>query len=78
MIKIRKIIILPLGLYGCETLSLALREEHRLRMFGNSVLRSMFGPKRDKIIGDWRKLRSEKHHDLHSSPNIIIKSRRLE
>jgi hypothetical protein len=53
--KIYETIILPV-LYGCETLSLTLREEHRLRVFENSVLRRIFGPKRDEVMGEWRKL----------------------
>jgi hypothetical protein len=57
-----------------------LSEEHRLRVFENRVLRRIFGPKRDEMTGDWRKLHNEEHHDLHSSPNIIrmIKSRRTK
>jgi hypothetical protein len=56
-----------------------LREERRLRVFENRVLRSIFGPKRDEVIGEWRKLHNEDSNDLYSSPNIIraIKSRRL-
>jgi hypothetical protein len=66
-------------LYGCETWSLTLREEHRLRAFGNRVLRTIFGPKRDEVTGDWRKLHNEELHNFYSSPNIIktIKSRRM-
>jgi hypothetical protein len=55
-VKIYKIIILPVGFYGCETWSLALREDHRLRVFENRVLRRIFGPKRDEVTGEWRKL----------------------
>jgi hypothetical protein len=68
---------LPVVFYGCETLSLALKEEHRLKVFDNRVLRRMFGPKRDEVIGGWRKLHNEELHNLYSSPNIIriIKSR---
>jgi hypothetical protein len=51
-VKICKIIILPVVLYGCETWSLTLREEHRLRMFENRVLRGIFGPKRDDVMGE--------------------------
>jgi hypothetical protein len=58
-------------LYGCETLSLALREEHRLRVFENRVLRKIFGPKRDEVTGGWRKLHNDELHGLYSSPNII-------
>jgi hypothetical protein len=57
-IRINKIIILPVVLYGCETWSLTLREEHRLRV-ENRVLRRIFGPKRDELTGDWRKLHNE-------------------
>jgi hypothetical protein len=66
-------------LYGCETWPLTLREEHRLRVFENRVLRRIFGPKRDEVTGGWRKLHSEELRDLYSSPNIIriIKSRRM-
>jgi hypothetical protein len=69
--KIYKTIILPVVLYGCETWSLSLREEHRLRVLENRVIRRMFGPKRDEVTGDWRKLHSEELHILYSSPNII-------
>jgi hypothetical protein len=55
-VKIYKTIILPAVLYGCETWSLTVREEHRLRVFENRVLRRIFGPKRDDVIGEWRKL----------------------
>jgi hypothetical protein len=66
-------------LYGRETWSLTLREEHRLRVFENRVLRRIFGPKRDDVTGDWRKLHNDELHNLYSSPNIIrmIKSRRM-
>jgi hypothetical protein len=57
--------------FGCETLSLILREEHRLMTFGNRVLRRVFGPSRDEVTGDWRKLHNEELHNLYSSPNII-------
>ena len=64
-------------MYGCETWSLRLREEHRLTVFENSVLRRIFGPKRDGVTGEWRKLHNEELNDLYSSPNIVrvIKSR---
>jgi hypothetical protein len=58
-IKIHKTIILPIVLYGCETWSLTLREENRLRVFENSVLRRIFGPKRVEVAGGWRRLHNE-------------------
>ena len=66
-------------LYGCETWSLTLRVEHRLREFENRVLRRIFGPKRDGVTGEWGKLHNEELNDLYSSPNIVrvIKWRRL-
>jgi hypothetical protein len=66
-------------LYGLETRSLTLREEHRLRVCENRVLRRIFGLKRDEVTGGWRKLHNEELHNLYSSPNIIraIKSRRM-
>jgi hypothetical protein len=78
-IRIYKTIILPLVLYGCETWSLGLREEHRLRVFENRVLRKIFGPKRDEVTGEWGKLHNEELRDLYSLPSTIgiIKSRRL-
>ena len=76
---IYRTIILLVVLYGCETWSLALREEHRLRVFENRVLRRIFGPRRDGVTGEWRKLNNEKLNDLYSSLNIVrvIKSRRM-
>ena len=56
-------------LYGCETWSLTLREERRLRVFENRVLRRVFGPKRDEVTGEWRKLHNEELNNLYSSPN---------
>jgi hypothetical protein len=68
---------LPNVLYGCETWSLTLREEHRLRVLENRVLRRIFGPKRNEVTEEWRRLHNEELNDLYSSPNIIrvIKSR---
>jgi hypothetical protein len=78
-VKIYKTIIQPLVLYGCETWSVTLREECRLRVFKNMVLRRVFEPKRDEVTGEWRKLHNEELHVLYSFPNIIrqIKSRRM-
>jgi hypothetical protein len=66
-----KTIILPVVLYGYETWSLTLREEHKLRVSENTVLRRIFGPKRDEVTGECRKLHSEELQDLYCSPNII-------
>jgi hypothetical protein len=70
-VKIHKTIILPVVLYGRETLSLT------LRVFENRVQRRIFGPKRDEVTGEWRKLHSEELHNLYLSPDIIrqVKSR---
>ena len=70
-IEIYKTIILPVVLYGCETWSLTLREERRLRVFENKVLRRVFGPKRDEVTGEWRKLHNEKLRNFYSLPNIV-------
>jgi hypothetical protein len=77
-IKIHKTVILPVVQYGCETWSLTLKEEQRLRVFENRVLRRIFGPKREED-GSWRKLHNDELHSLYSSPNIVrvIKSRRM-
>jgi hypothetical protein len=78
-IKIYRIIILPVVLYGCETWSLTLRKEGRPRVFENRVLWRIFGPRRDEVTGEWRKLRNEELNDLYSSPSIVrvIKSRSM-
>jgi hypothetical protein len=70
-IKIYRNIILPVVLYGCETWLLTLKEERRLMMFGNRVLRKMFGPKKDEKTEEWRKLYNEELNDLYSSPTIV-------
>jgi hypothetical protein len=66
-------------LYGCEAWSLTLREERRLRVFENRVLRRVFGPKRDEVTGEWRKLHNEELNDQYSLPNIVrvVKSRQM-
>jgi hypothetical protein len=80
-LKIRHPLVLdtPVVLYGCETWSLTLREEKRLRVLENRVLRRIFGPKRDEATGEWRRLHNEELNDLYSSPNSIrvTKSRRM-
>jgi len=70
---------LPVVLYGCETWWLTFREECRLRVFENRVLRWIFGPKRQEVTGEWRKLHNEELNDLYCSPNIVrvIKLRRM-
>jgi hypothetical protein len=78
-VKIYKTIILPVVLYGCQTWYVTLREEHRLRVFENRILRRIFGPKSDEVTGEWRKLHNEELHNLYSPPDIIrkVKSRRM-
>jgi len=78
-LKIYRIIILPVALYGCETWSLTLREERKLRVFENMVFRRIFGPRRDEVTGECRRLHNEELNYLYSSLNIVrvIKSRRM-
>ena len=78
-IKIYRTIIFPVVLYGCETWSLKLMEERRLRVSENRVLRRVFRPKRDEVTGEWTKLHNEELSDLYSLPNIVrvVKSRRM-
>ena len=70
-IKIYRNIILPVVLYGCETWSLTLREERRLRLFESRVLRKIFGPKKDEVTEERRKLYNEELNNLYSLPNIV-------
>jgi len=70
-IMIYRTIILPEVLYGCETWLLTVRDEFRLRVFENRMLRRIFGPKTDKVTGEWRKLHNEKLNDLYSALNIV-------
>jgi hypothetical protein len=78
-IRLYRTVVSPVVLYGCETWSLTLREEQRLRVFESRVVRRIFAPKRDEATGEWRRLHNEELTDLYSSPNIIrvIKSRRM-
>jgi hypothetical protein len=78
-IKIYRIIILPVVLYGCETWSLTVRETRRLIVIENRMLRRIFRSKRDEVTGEWRKLRNEELNALYSSPNIVrvIKSNKM-
>jgi hypothetical protein len=77
-IRIYKTKVLPVVLYGYESWSLTLRDEHRLKVFENRMLRRIFGPKKNELKGGWRKLHNEELYNLYSPPNIIrmIKSRR--
>jgi hypothetical protein len=78
-IKIYRTIILPVVLYGCETWSLTVSEECRVRVFENGVWRIIFGPKRDKLTGEWRKLHNEELSNLYNLPTILrlMKLRRM-
>ena len=77
--KIYRTIILPVVLYGCETWSLTLREERKLRVFENMVLRRIFGPRGHEVTGEWRRLHNEELNDLYSSSNTfgVIKSKKV-
>jgi hypothetical protein len=79
MIKTYRTIVFPFVLYGCETWSLILRVEGRLRVFENRFLSRILGPKRGELSGKWRKLHKEELHDVYSSPTVlrVIKSRRI-
>jgi hypothetical protein len=78
-IKIYRTVILLVALYGCETCSLTLREEHRLLVFENRVLRKILGPKRDEVPGEWKRLHNEDFSDIYFALNTvqIVKSRRI-
>jgi hypothetical protein len=78
-IKIYRTIILPIVLYGCETWSLTLREERKLRVSEKMVLGRIFGPRRDEVTGEWRRVHNKELNDLYSSSHIVqvIKSRRM-
>ena len=69
--KIYTTIILPVVSYGCESWSLTLREERKLREFENMVLRRIFGPRKDEVTEEWRRLHNEELNDLYSSSNIV-------
>jgi hypothetical protein len=71
-VKIYKTIILPVVLYGCETWSVSIGEAYGLRVSENRVLRRIFGPKRDEVTGEWRKLQNEELHNFYSSPDIML------
>jgi hypothetical protein len=79
MLYVIRTIILHVVLYGCETWSLTFREERRLRVFENRVLRKIFGPTGDEVTEEWRKCHNEELHDLYSSPSIVrvIKPKRM-
>ena len=70
-LNIYRTVILPIVLYGCETWSLTLREERRLKVSENRVLRRIFGPKTEEVTGEWRKLHNEELNDMYCLPNIV-------
>jgi len=78
-LKIFRTVILPVILYGCESWSTTLADEHKLRVFENKILRKIYGPKRDEMTGEWRRLHNDELYGLYDSPNVvkIMKSRRL-
>jgi hypothetical protein len=78
-VKIYKTVILPVVLYGLESWTLKLTEEHRLRVFEDRVLRGTFGPKGGEVTGEWSKLQNGELHNLYTSPDITrqVKSRRV-
>ena len=78
-VKIYRIITLPVVLYGCETCSLTLKEERKLRVLENIVLRRIFVSRRNKVTGEWKRLHNEELNDLYSSTIIVrvIKSKRI-
>ena len=78
-LKIYRTVILPVILHGCESWSTTLADEQKLRVFENKVLRKIYGPKRDEMTGEWRRLHNEELHGLYDSPDVvrIMKSRRL-
>jgi hypothetical protein len=77
--KVYRTIILPIVLYGCKTWSLTLKDDRKLGVFENRMLRRIFGPKRDEVTGEWRKRYNVEFRDLYSSPHIVrvVKSRRM-
>ena len=77
-IKVYITIIMPVVLYGCETWSLTWREERRLRVFENRVLKRIFGPKKDDVTGEWKKLHNEELNNLYASPVFFGSSKREE
>jgi hypothetical protein len=78
-VKIHKIIILPVVLYGCDAWSLTLGVERKLRVFEKRVLKTIFRPKRDEVTGEWRTLNNDELNDPYCAPNIIpvIEARRM-